>query len=84
MLKQLLEVRSIKTRRIKIAAPEVRDAETGDYFRLPRPARAATNVASAVIVGSGGVDIRNINRILREPEQPAPELTTADLRPSTR
>lgn len=83
-LKQPIEVRSVRTGRFTVRTAIVSDVSTADFFNLPRPVRVVNNVAGAMTIGHPGVDIRNINRALREPQEPTPEVTSVDALASTR
>jgi len=84
MVKPPLEVRSIRTGRMTIHTPSGRDVVTADFVPVARSARVMANAARAVVIGNASVDLRTINRALREPHQHAPELTGADSRGTTR
>lgn len=83
-LKQPIEVRSVRTGRFTVHTAIVSDVSTADFCNLPRPVRVVNNVARAMTIGHPGVDIRNINRALREPQEPTPEVTSVDALASTR
>lgn len=83
-LKQPIEVRSVKTGRFTVHTAVVNDVSTADFCNLPRPVRVVNNVIKAMTIGHPSVDIRNINRALREPQEPTPEVTSVDTLASTR
>ncbi|RYM09633.1 hypothetical protein [Sphingobium cupriresistens] len=83
-LKQPIEIRSVKTGRFVVHTAIVSDAVTADFCNAPRSFRVVNNVIKAMTISHDGVDIRNINRLLREPQEPAAELTTVDALATTR
>ncbi len=82
-LKQPVEVRSVKTGRFTVQTAFVSDVSTADFYSLPCPVRVVNNVARTVTIGSQGIDIRSINRALREPQEPMLEVTSVDALSST-
>lgn len=76
-LKQPIEVRSVKTGMFTVHTALARDVATAELFNVPRSVHVVNNVAKAISVAHASVDIRNINRALREPQEPEPELTAA-------
>lgn len=85
MLTLPLKIRSVRTGKITIGSHIEREVTTADFgLRVPNVAHGVRNIDKAVTVGAPRVDIRNLNRLLREPQQPAPELTVAQPQPSTK
>lgn len=83
-LKQPIEVRSVRTGKFTVHTAVVSDVSTADFCNLPRPVRVVNSVAKSMTIGHLGLDIRNINRVLREPQEPTPEVTSVDTLASTR
>jgi hypothetical protein len=83
-LKQPIEIRSVKTGHFTVHTAVVSDVSTADFCNLPRSVRVVNNVAKAMTIGHRAIDIRNINRALREPREPTPEVTSVDALASTR
>jgi len=83
-LKQPIEVRSVRTGRFIVQAAAVSDVSTADFCNFPRPVRVVNNVVKAMTIDHPRVEIRNINRALREPQEPTPEVTSVDALASTR
>ena len=83
-LKQPIEIRSVKTGQFTVCTTIISDVATADFCNFPRPIRVVNNVARSMVIGHPGVDIRNINRVLREPQEATPEVTSGDALASTR
>lgn len=83
-LKQPIEVRSVKTGRFVVHTEFVSDAVTADFHSAPRSFRVINNITRAMTIDHAGVDIRDINRMLREPLEPAAEDTAVDVLATTR
>jgi hypothetical protein len=83
-LKQPIEVRSVRTGRFTVQTALASDVATADFCSFPRPVHVVNNVAKALTIGNQGVDIRSINRALREPQEPMPQVTSIDALSSTR
>jgi hypothetical protein len=83
-LKQPIEIRSVKTGHFTVHATLVGDVSTADLFHLPRRVRVVNNVSKEMTIGLPAIDIRDINRALREPQEPTPELTSVNALASTR
>ena len=83
-LKLPIEVRSVRTSRFVVHTALVSDAETADFCNAPRTFHVVNNVSKAMTIDHAEVDIRNINRMLREPQEPSAEVTAVDALTSTR
>jgi hypothetical protein len=83
-LKQPIEIRSMTTGHFTVHTELVSEVTTADFLYLPRHVRVVNNVTKAMTIGHPGIDIRDINRVLREPQEPTPELTSVSALASTR
>ena len=83
-LKLPIEICSMKAAKwtVRVAAPT--DVSTADFCPAPHTVRVVNNAAKAITIGLQDVDIRKINRALRNPREPAPELTAINTATSTR
>jgi len=75
--KAQIEVRSVKKNRVTVQSSVVDDVTTADFINVTPNIRVLNSIIKSITVKQQNVDIRNINRILREPEAPLPDVTRA-------
>ena len=84
MVKMPLEVRRVRKSTFTVSASPSKDGDTADFVVTVEPVRVIKNRPRAYVLEASGVDIKSINRALREPHEPIPGLTATDVHLATR